>query len=75
MRKNEDQRRIGESTKQVVTQPLLLTIKQVGRLLNMSPSKIYTILADRYPGGIPVVRIGRSIRIRLNDLRRWVDEQ
>lgn len=75
MRKNADQRQSRESTKQLVAQPLLLNIKQVGRLLNLSPSKVYSILEDRYPGGIPIIRIGRSVRIRLNDLRRWVDEQ
>jgi excisionase family DNA binding protein len=62
MRKNEDQR-------------LLLTVSEVACLLHMSKSKVYMLLGDRHPDGIPVIRFGRSLRIRPNDLRRWIDEQ
>jgi excisionase family DNA binding protein len=75
MRKNEDQRQSGESTKQAVTQRLLLTVAETACLLNLSTSKVYTLLEYRCPGGIPVKRFGRSVRIRLSDLRQWIDEQ
>jgi excisionase family DNA binding protein len=52
---------------------ILLTVEEVGRLLRLSPSKVYTLLGDRYPGGIPVMRFGRSVRISLADLRWWIE--
>jgi excisionase family DNA binding protein len=55
-------------------EPLLLTIPEVARLLRLSESKIYTILADRCPGGIPIKRIGRSVRVSPSDLRRWIEQ-
>lgn len=65
----------GESARQVPVQQLLLTVPDVARLLRLSPAKIYTMLEDRCPGGIPIKRFGKSVRISLSDLRRWLDQQ
>jgi excisionase family DNA binding protein len=54
-------------------EPLLLTVGEVSRLLRLSSSTVYTLLGDRCPGGIPVMRFGRSVRISLDDLRWWVE--
>lgn len=66
-----------ESTLQTVAQPLqlLLTIPEVARALSMSRAKVYTLLGDKSSGGIPVVRIGRSVRVSITDLRCWVEQQ
>lgn len=56
-------------------EPLLLTVGETARLLRLSESKVYTMLGDRCSGGIPVKRFGRSVRISLNDLRRWVEQR
>ena len=64
-----------ESARQATIQPLVLTIKETARVLRLSESKVYTMLADRHPGGIPVKRFGKSLRISLSDLRRWLEEQ
>ncbi len=65
----------GESPRQAVVQPLLLTVRETARLLRLSEAKVYTMLEDRQPGGIPIKRFGRSLRISLNDLRRWLEQQ
>ena len=66
---------VAESSRQTLAQQLLLTVPETARLLRLSPSKVYTMLADRCPGGIPVIRFGRSVRVRMSDLRRWVEQQ
>ena len=62
----------GKNQKKPNAEPLLLTVGEVARLLRLSTSMVYTLLGDRCPGGIPVMRIGRSVRISLDDLRWWV---
>jgi excisionase family DNA binding protein len=57
------------------SEPLLLTIKDVGALLQISESKIYTMLEDRCPGGIPIMRFGRCVRVSPTQLRRWLEQQ
>ena len=75
MSKREAKAGSGESARQVAVQQLLLTVPEVARLLRLSEAKIYTMLEDRCPGGIPIKRFGRSLRISLSDLRRWLDQQ
>lgn len=75
MSQKEEKLGTGESTRLAVIQPLLLTIRETARLLRLSESKVYTLLEDRHPGGIPIKRFGRSLRISLNDLRRWLEQQ
>ena len=65
----------GESPQQPMVQRLLITVPETARLLRLSEAKVYTMLEDRHPGGIPIKRFGRSLRISLNDLRRWLEQQ
>jgi len=65
----------GESARQAPLQQLLLTVPEVARALRLSPAKIYTMLEDRCPGGIPIKRFGKSVRVSPSDLRRWLDQQ
>jgi excisionase family DNA binding protein len=60
--------------KKSTIEPLLLTIREVSHLMRLSESKIYTMLADRSPGGIPVKRFGRSVRVSPPELRRWIEQ-
>ncbi len=57
------------------SEPLLLTIKDVGALMQISESKIYTMLEDRCPGGIPIMRFGRCVRVSPTQLRCWLEQQ
>jgi excisionase family DNA binding protein len=50
--------------------PLLLTIEEVSRLLALGRSRVYEMVVDKT---IPSVKIGRSRRIRLVDLERYVE--
>jgi excisionase family DNA binding protein len=49
--------------------PQLLTIVDAARLLGISRSKLYELLAD---GELPSVRIGRTRRISTSDLEEFV---
>jgi excisionase family DNA binding protein len=75
MSKKEEKPGSGESARQATVQPLVLTVKETARVLRLSESKVYTMLADRHPGGIPVKRFGKSLRISLSDLRHWLEAQ
>jgi len=75
MSKKEEKLGSGESPRQPMVQPLLLTVPETARLLRLSEAKVYTMLEDRHPGGIPIKRFGRSLRISLHDLRRWLEQQ
>ncbi len=74
MGKKEEKPVSVDQSRQIIAQPLLLTVPEVGRLLHLSPSKVYTLLADRRPGGIPIKRIDHSVRVSLSELRRWVEQ-
>lgn len=50
-------------------EPWLLRVEEVARLLGLSRSKVYEMIAD---GTLSSVTIGRSRRIRREDLRRFV---
>jgi excisionase family DNA binding protein len=75
MKNHEEKSRSTEASRQFIAQQLLLTVPETARLLRLSTSKTYTLLSDRCPGGIPIIRFGRSVRIRYADLRRWVERQ
>lgn len=49
--------------------PVMLTVPQVCRVLQMSRSKVYEMLAS---GEIPSVSIGRSRRIHNRDLEAYL---
>jgi excisionase family DNA binding protein len=52
---------------------ILLKIPQVCDLTQLGRSTIYQLL-DR-PGGLATVRIGRAVRVHIDEVRRWVERQ
>ena len=50
--------------------PQVLTVPEVARLLQLSRSKVYELAAKNE---LPVIRIGRSVRVSLADLVRWLE--
>jgi excisionase family DNA binding protein len=51
----------------------LLRVEDAARYLSLGRSKTYELLQPNGP--LPVVRIGRSVRVPLAALRKWVEEQ
>ncbi len=60
------------SQHETVSQPLLLNIPQVMKLLNLSRSKVYKLIKVEK---LPVVRFGRSVRISPTSLQQWLVER
>lgn len=54
-------------------QQLLLTIPQTAGRLGISRAMVYSLIARRT--GLPVIRLGRSIRVPVASLQRWIEEQ
>jgi excisionase family DNA binding protein len=52
---------------------LLLTTREVADLLGIGRTKLYEQL-DK-PNDIPVVRLGRSVRVHVDDVRQFADRQ
>ena len=50
----------------------LLNIKEVAEILHVSRSLVYSLLKC---GDIPTVRIGRMVRVRPEDLERFIHER
>ena len=50
--------------------PILLTADDVARILNCSKSLSYRFMQD---GSIPVVRLGRAVRVRPQDLETFIE--
>jgi excisionase family DNA binding protein len=51
---------------------VLLRVDEVGRALGIGRSQAYALCAS---GRLPVVRIGRSVRVPAEALRAWVRAQ
>ena len=51
---------------------LLLRPPEVAEALGIGRSKVYELLAQ---GTLPLVRVGRSIRVPAVELRRWVEDE
>jgi excisionase family DNA binding protein len=49
---------------------LLLRAEEVGHLLGIGRSKVYELIAA---GELPVVEVGRSLRVNRLALERWVE--
>jgi excisionase family DNA binding protein len=52
-------------------EPELLRVPEAARLLNISRAKAYSLIAE---GGLPVVKVGASIRIPRRRLLAWLEE-
>jgi excisionase family DNA binding protein len=50
-------------------EPMLLRADQVARALGLGRSKVYELMQS---GELPVVRIGRSVRVSRTSLEEWV---
>ncbi len=53
-------------------EPLLLKATEVAKLLGLGRSKVFAMVAA---GELPVIRIGRSVRIPRQALERWIRDQ
>jgi excisionase family DNA binding protein len=53
-------------------QPVLLTVEQVCRIINLGRSKTYELIASNL---IPSISIGRSRRVLREDLMAWIEKQ
>ncbi len=53
-------------------EPLLLKATEAGKLLGLGRSKVFAMVAA---GELPVIRIGRSVRIPRQALERWIRDQ
>ena len=56
----------------LVMQPLLLTVGQVAQVLNFSRTKVYELINV---GELPVLRFGKSVRVRVSALEVWLNIQ
>jgi hypothetical protein len=54
-------------------QPLLVKPHEAARMLGISARTLWGLSAPRGP--VPVVKISRSIRYDVLDLKRWIDHQ
>lgn len=55
---------------------LLLTVEEVAALMRMAPKTIYNSVmrkSKKDPFPIPVKRIGRMIRFRAEDVKKWLE--
>lgn len=52
--------------------PLVLTIAQVAKELQLSRAKVYQLV---YHEGLPTVPFGRAIRVRREALQRWLEQR
>ena len=53
-------------------QPLLLNMTQAQNVLSLGRTKIYELIAKE---GLPVVHIGRAVRIPYEPLQQWLMER
>ncbi|MFL5588068.1 MAG: helix-turn-helix domain-containing protein [Ktedonobacteraceae bacterium] len=58
--------------KEVLLQPLLLSIPEVAAALRLSRAKVYQLIDVE---GLPVVRFGRAVRVPHALLQQWVEQR
>jgi excisionase family DNA binding protein len=56
----------------LVVQSLLLSIPEVAKLLRLSHTKVYELIAVE---GLPVLRFGRAVRVSRASLEQWIQER
>jgi len=56
----------------LVGEPLLLRADEAAALLAIGRTKVFEMMAA---GELPVIRIGRCVRIPKDQLERWIDDQ
>jgi len=50
---------------------MLLTVRDVAVALRLGRTRTYALLRS---GEIPVIRVGRAVRVPRDDLHRWIEE-
>ena len=63
---------MGMQKKEVMLQPLLLSIPEAAKSLRLSRTKVYELIAVE---GLPVVRFGRAVRVSTKALEQWVEQR
>ena len=61
-----------EASDRVAQEHLLLRVTEAAALLGIGRSKLYELLAA---GELPIVRIGRSVRVPAAALEQWVERR
>lgn len=61
-----------ESQNEVSSQRLLLRVSEVAKALGLGRTKVYELIAA---GELPVIRLGRAVRVPVTALQRWVEER
>jgi excisionase family DNA binding protein len=56
---------------EAVPSPGLLTIPQVAEYLGVCRAHVYKLINN----GLPVIRLGRLVRIQKTSLQRWLEDQ
>ena len=59
-------------TREIEQEELLLRVAVAGRMLSVSKSKLYELIARNE---VPWVKIGGSLRIPLQALRVWIEKK
>ncbi len=61
-----------ESRNEVSSHRLLLRVPEVAKALGLGRTKVYELIAT---GELPVIRLGRAVRISVTALQKWVEER
>jgi excisionase family DNA binding protein len=61
-----------ENLKEPAPQRLLLRIPEVMTMLGLGRTTIYALIGS---GDLPVIRVGKAVRIPMTALEKWVEER
>jgi len=61
-----------ERQQEAPMQRFLLRIPEVAKALGLGRTKIYELIAA---GELPVIRVGRAVRVSVTAVQKWVEEQ
>ena len=55
-----------------MTEIKMLTVPEVGRILNIGRASAYALVRQK---GFPVIQVGRQLRVSEDALYRWINSQ
>ena len=61
-----------ENQNEAPTQRLLLRVPEVAKALGLGRTKVYELIST---GELPVIRLGRAVRVSVAALHKWVEER
>jgi excisionase family DNA binding protein len=61
-----------ENQNEAPTPRLLLRVPEVAKVLGLGRTKVYELIAT---GELPVIRLGRAVRVSVAALQKWVEER